>query len=252
MEQKGKFILLNRDEFKNWLFSNTFSREITFIQNHHTWKPNYSSFKNKNYFTLLQNMEAYHVGLKWGQIAQNITTFPDGIIAICRSFDIRPTCIANKNQGGLCIENLGNFDKDGDKMTEEHKTSIIWTNALLCVKFRLNPDTDDIVYHHWYSPKSCPGNNFFGGNTREDAQKNFLPLVMKQIQEINKDNVLKGTVFVHPKDKLNVRSGPGAQYAILRALEKGEEVIIKDIKNGWYKISDSDEWVSGKFVKFNT
>ncbi|MCI0449613.1 MAG: N-acetylmuramoyl-L-alanine amidase [Chlorobi bacterium] len=160
---------MNADEFKNWLFTRSFSREITFIQNHHTWKPNYSSFKSKNYFTLLENMESYHISLKWGEIAQNITTFPDGIIAICRSFDKRPACIANKNEGALCIENLGNFDSGGDKMTTEHRETIIWVDALLCLRFRLTPDIYDIVYHHWYSPKSCPGNNFFGGNTKADA-----------------------------------------------------------------------------------
>jgi hypothetical protein len=250
MEQKGKFILFNRLEFKNWILNKNFSREITFIQNHHTWKPDYSSFRNKNYFTLLENMEAYHESLGWGQIAQNITTFPDGIIAICRSFDTRPTCIANKNLGGLCIENLGNFDKNGDAMEEEHKKSIIWLNAILCIKFSLSVNTDDIVYHHWYSPKSCPGNNFFGGNTKETAQKNFFPLIIKQMGEINKDKIQKGIVVVEPPDTLNVRKGPGTQYSIIRTLENGKKITIKDMKNEWYKISDSQEWVSGKFIKF--
>ena len=51
-------------------------------------------------------MESFHISNGWGQIAQNITTFPDGSLAVCRSFDIKPSCVKNKNQGGLCIEML--------------------------------------------------------------------------------------------------------------------------------------------------
>ena len=50
MNQKGKFILLTRDEFKDWLSNASFRRIIKIIQNHHTWKPSYAQFDGKNHF----------------------------------------------------------------------------------------------------------------------------------------------------------------------------------------------------------
>ncbi|MCI0449614.1 MAG: SH3 domain-containing protein [Chlorobi bacterium] len=55
---------------------------------------------------------------------------------------------------------------------------------------------------------------------------------------------------MHTSDKLNVRVGPGSQYAVIKTLSKEDKIKIKEIKNGWYKISDLDEWISGKFIKF--
>ena len=61
-------------------------------------------------------------------------------------------------------------------------------NALLCEKFDLPINTDSIVYHHWWTAagkrtngfgaaKSCPGTNFFGGNSVEACETNFIPLI---------------------------------------------------------------------------
>jgi hypothetical protein len=249
MDKQGKFILFNKAEFQSWLFTNNFGRNINFVQNHHTYIPNYSHFNGSNYFGLLKGMESAHIERKFSQIGQNITIFPDGIIAVCRSFDLSPACIVGKNSGGLCIENLGDFDKNRDDMNAEHKESIIFTNAVLCMRFNLTPNTDRIVYHHWYHPKSCPGTNFFGGNTKQDAASNFIPLIKNNINKMNTKEPMKGIVNVKD-DTLNVRGGPGTKFTIKRTLQKGEEVTILDSKNSWFKISDTkEEWVSAKFIK---
>lgn len=56
-----------------------------------------------------------------------------------------------------------------DTITAEHKDSIVKLNALLCLKFNLTPNSNSIVYHHWYDlktgkrtngsgvTKTCPG-----------------------------------------------------------------------------------------------
>ena len=77
-------------------------------------------------------------------------------------------------------------------MAKAHRDSIITVNAKLCKKFKLPMDTTSIVYHHWYdlttgkrvkegslNTKTCPGTNFFGGNTVENCQMNFIPEVKK-------------------------------------------------------------------------
>ncbi|MFA6594305.1 MAG: N-acetylmuramoyl-L-alanine amidase [Candidatus Buchananbacteria bacterium] len=196
MNRRGKFVLLNRDEFKDWLFSANIKRRIKLIQNHHTWLPDYSRFKGDNHFQLLEAMDRSHVSRRLGGIAQNITTFSDGLIALCRSFERTPAGIKGANQGAVCLENLGNFDLGGDEMSDEHRQTIIFVNAALCRKFNLPPDTDSIVYHYWYdlktaermngsgSTKSCPGTNFFGGNSVESAEENFIPLVRTELGKL--------------------------------------------------------------------
>ena len=125
----------------------------------------------------------------FNQIAQNFTTFPDGTIMVCRYIDIVPAGIKGANEFGICIENLGNFDKKGDVMTENHKNCILSVTASLLKRFKLEANEQTIVYHHWYDltkgkrilnegtgdTKSCPGTNFFGGNTVVDFKNNLLP-----------------------------------------------------------------------------
>lgn len=49
-------------------------------------------------------------------------------------------------------------------------------------------------------------------------------------------------------NKLNVRKGPGMEYAALRVITKGTKVEVSIESNGWSKIGAS-EWVSSKFIK---
>lgn len=125
----------------------------------------------------------------FNQIAQNLTSFPDGTIAVGRPFDVIPGGCKGCNAYGLCLENLGNFDIGGDAMTDLHKETIIKLTTALLLKFNLVPSTDTIIYHHWYdiitgqrtngtgTVKTCPGTNFFGGNKVEDCQLHFIPFL---------------------------------------------------------------------------
>lgn len=191
MQQQGKFILFTAAEFAQWLNGLSLVRKIKLVQNHHTWLPDYSTFnKVKDHFKMLTSMEKSHIERGFAEIAQNLTTFPDGTVAVCRSFETMPAGIKGVNQFGICIEHVGNFDAGSDAMTTAHRNTIIKVNSLLCKKFGLTPSTDSVVYHHWYdlttgkrvkdgSPntKTCPGTNFFGGNTIEACAKNFIPLL---------------------------------------------------------------------------
>lgn len=58
------------------------------------------------------------------------------------------------------------------------------------------------------------------------------------------------TKKVIAKAGLNVRKGPGTNYAKIRALPYGTTVKCYASKNGWWKISSTaDEWVYGAYVK---
>ncbi|KLT16055.1 hypothetical protein AA980_22390 [Neobacillus vireti] len=203
MTIQGQYILMTKEEFRNWLFHNQFNRKITLIQHHHTWLPSYKQFYGSNHFKLLKSMENFHIReRKWKNIAQNITTFPDGKVAVSRPFNSAPEgSIGSKaNTKGIAIENVGNFDIGHDVMTVEQKETIVYITALLCLKFGLTPSIDSITYHHWwdlktgervldnapdYNVKTCPGTGFFGGNSTSSAKNHFYPLVSGKMQEIS-------------------------------------------------------------------
>jgi hypothetical protein len=105
--QQGKFILFfDVLEFAAWLDALAVSRVIRLLQCHHTYVPNYAGFHGTNHVELLNAMETAHLQRGFSEIAQNLTTFPDGTIAVCRSIDMMPAGIKGANKNGICIENV--------------------------------------------------------------------------------------------------------------------------------------------------
>ena len=180
--------VFNKQEFVKWLQRNTFTRKIKGIQMHHTWKPNYDHWNdNPDALYWCESMKRSHLKRGFSDIAQNITICPDGSIVVCRDFNTNPAGIKGKNTGYICVENIGDFDND--VMTEEQKDAILFVNAVMSIKFGYKISEETVLYHTWFaSYKSCPGLNFFGGNTRESAIENFYPLIEKKITEIRREN----------------------------------------------------------------
>ncbi|OPX43840.1 N-acetylmuramoyl-L-alanine amidase [Ruminiclostridium hungatei] len=183
MKQDGKFLLMDRQELKSYITCLKNVKKFSCIQQHHTAAPSYKDVKNNN-FQLMKGMEDYHVKtLKMSEIAQHFSTFPDG--SICTG---RPLTkdgggfYGNQNLNSITIENVGNFDVD--IMTDEQRESIILLNALLCRRFDITPSAETLPYHCWVKNKSCPGTGYFGGNTKEKAESNFIPAVKAEIEKL--------------------------------------------------------------------
>ncbi len=210
---------------------------------------------------MLQGMEYGHLQRGFNEIAQNLTTFPDGKVAICRSFEKIPAGIKGANQSGICIEHIGNFDKGGDDMRPEHRDAILRVNALLLKKFSLAANTDTVVYHHWWdlnsglrtngsgSTKSCPGTNFFGGNTIEAAANNFIPEIDAMLKGVN-----KAPAFIRECEvtagTLNVRSSPSTSGSLIKQIKQGIMVMVYEDKNDWCRIHPTQQhWVSSRFLQ---
>jgi N-acetylmuramoyl-L-alanine amidase-like protein/SH3 domain-containing protein len=263
---QGKFVLYDITEFANWLSSTTVSRIVKLVQNHHTFIPSYKNFTGSNHFTLLKGMENSHLERGFAEIAQNLTTFPDGTVAVCRSFEKIPAGILGANTGGICIENVGNFDTGKDVITSEHRDAVIKVNALLCRKFALTPDSNSIIYHHWYDlqtgartngtgvTKSCPGTGFFGGNTVATANGNLMPLIAAELQSMGSavpanpvEALFAGRVS---SDTLNVRVRPEASSKKVKTLTKGVLVNAFEQNGTWFRIDPNEShWVNGKFLE---
>ena len=266
MQTKGKFILMSVAEFQTFLLSRNIKRKIRIIQNHHTLIPSYRNFNGLNHFEKLKSMEDSHLKRNFSEIAQNITTFPDGTIAICRSLEKDPAGIKGANTGGICIEHLGDFDLGRDQMSEAQRKTIIRINALLCHRFELTPDTNHIVYHHWYhlssgkrdggavdkNHKSCPGTAFFGGNKEIDCINNFLPLVRNELAAIRQSmNIqFENRTGIVQAPVLNVRTGPGTKFPIVGKLKENDTVSIFESDGDWDRIGEK-QWVSADFIVLN-
>lgn len=267
METKNGFTKLTLAEFEVWVAKLRIARTIRTLQQHHTYLPNYSSFKNDNHFAIQQGMERHHVQSNgWSAIGQHFTSFPDGTILTGRSLESSPACIYGFNANSICIEHVGNFDKGKDQLTPEHQATIIGMSAAICKKFNIPVNTDRIVYHHWFNlstgkrnngtggNKSCPGSNFFGGNKVADCEANFIPKIKAELAgsvENKPDSVLIKYVAVSSKT-LNIRKGAGISFG--KATDRqsatlGAILRVYEVSDNWYRISSSSQhWVYGIYT----
>ncbi|HVO61781.1 MAG TPA: SH3 domain-containing protein [Terriglobales bacterium] len=265
--EDGKFILLDIDAFASWLHGTSFSRVIKLLQVHHTFQPDYHTFDRvKDHFALLKSMERSHVIERgFSEVAQNLTTFPDGRVAVCRPIDNIPAGIKGANQHGICVENLGNFDLNQDVMTPEHRNCIIKVFAHLCRRFTLDANSDSIQYHHWWdlntgkrsngtgTTKTCPGTQFFSGNTVASAEANFIPQVRQELAAMAAAGPVPPPQPAYAAevavDFLNVRALPSTSAVVLNNLHLGVEVCVYEARNGWSRIDPVNScWVDSRFL----
>lgn len=199
------------EEFKKYMDSLNVSRSVRLIQLHHTYSPSYKQFTGNNHIQLQTGMRNYHIKTNgWSDIGQHFTVFPDGVIMSGRSMEKIPAGIKGANTGAVCIECLGNFDSGGDVMTQAQKSSIVSMVKILLDKFKLKAQ-NAIIYHGWWSAsgtnlgdysksksaKTCPGTNFFGGNTRSAFEKNLLPLILdNRTEENEKEKEIKAIIEI--------------------------------------------------------
>ena len=198
------FLRFDKDTFESYINKLNVNRKIKLIQLHHTYSPSYSQFNGSNHEEMQKGMRNYHVNVKgWSDIAQHFTVFPDGVIMTGRSLETNPAGIYGANTGAICIECVGDFDKD--IMTEAQKTAVVAAVKILLDKFKLTAE-DGVTYHAWWSSdgrelgdyvkghsaKTCPGTKFFGGNTLTAYERNLMPLIksyksniLKEVTEIN-------------------------------------------------------------------
>jgi uncharacterized protein YraI len=266
MQTRNGFTLMSLAEFEAWIAAQRVARTVLTLQQHHTWSPAYAQFTGRNHFELQAAMKRHHVTNNgWGDIGQHFTTFPDGTIMTGRSLEQTPACIKGQNANSLCVEHLGNFDTGRDTMSAAHRASIIGMSGAICRRFAIPVTVDRIVYHHWFhldtgartngsgNTKTCPGTAFFGGNSVDAAQRSFLPHIRRYL-----GGAAAATPTPPPAgmrygvvttDTLNVRRGPDGGAAKLNAVTLGSILRIHDERNGWLRISSSQqEWVSARFV----
>lgn len=141
------------EEIKEFLEKFYFTRPITQIHIHHTWRPEKKDYRGEE---TIRGMWRYHTQVR-GQsdISQHFTVAPDGTIWDGRDLNRDPASIKGHNKGAICIEIIGNFDKESLE-GKQREAVIQLVLALLDVT---SLTTDDIIFHREYSSKTCPGMN---------------------------------------------------------------------------------------------
>ena len=284
MKTKNGFTLFeNTSEIGPWLKKQNVTRKITRLQVHHMGLPSYSTWEKTDkkvfsnpYFGRTESLDSYGK-TTWGSksangkyIAQHFNVFPDGKITTGRSLNSNPIGITGWNTNAICVEIYGNFDKGNDTMTTAQKEAVIALFGELCKRFNITPGADTIRYHAWFtssgtylgdykagkSRKTCPGTNFFGGNSMNKFKANFLPAIKKYIsgekEEAKKEESkkeFKQYIVRVTADTLNGRSGAGTNYDIVTKLYEGTAVTIIEENGNWLK-AKMGYWIHKNYVEF--
>lgn len=126
-----------------------------YLDIHHTWMPNHTSFNGDNHLKLQNSMRDYHTQTRgWRDIAQHVSLAPDGLYITGRDFTWTPVSIhSDLNSGAFMVEMIGNFDIGHDTLEGNQLESIL----LLLNHFIDNGKK--IRFHNEYSSKTCPGSS---------------------------------------------------------------------------------------------
>ena len=276
MKTQNGFTLMNKNEIASYLAKQKVTRKITRLQVHHMDLPNYSTWEKTDkkvfdepHFGRTQSLNDY--GRKtWGRgasdghghyIAQHFNVFPDGKITTGRNLNSKPIGIRGWNDGAICIEIYGDFDKGKDVMTSAQKKAVITLYGELCKRFKIPVNTSHIRPHCWFtasgtylgkydpnrSAKTCPGTNFWGVGCSSSGFNKFLTDIKeyvngKEAQASPTDDKFKKYIARVTTDGLNARKGPGSEHDIECVLNKGIVVtVVAEVK-----AKDSGTWCKCK------
>lgn len=118
------------------------------------------------------------------------------------------------------------------------------------------PNKQNMTVHRWFKDTACPGDYLMG--KMDDIANAVNKLLdadetpVKPVKEPSGKAVEKRIGVT--ADSLNIRSGPGKKYAILKVAHKGDWFKIVEQTSGlskWGKISGNKGWISlnKKYVK---
>jgi hypothetical protein len=286
MKTQNGFTLMDKNEIGSYLAKQKVTRKITRLQVHNTFLPDYTTWEKTDkkvfsepHFGRAQSLDDY--GKKtWGYsdghghyTAQNFTVFPDGKIIVSRNLNSKPIGIKGWNDGALCIEIYGNFDKGKDIMNTSQKKAVIYLYGELCKRFKIPVDTAHIRPHCWFtaggiylgkynssrSAKTCPGTNFWGVGCSPSGFNKFLTDIKeyvngKEAQASPTDDKFKQYIARVNTNGLNARKGPGIEYDIECILNKGVAITVvaeAKAKDGgtWCKCK-AGYYVNKKYMEF--
>lgn len=171
MPSPPRFIPLTIPEFQELVARYPFTRRITAVHMHHTWRPRHRDYAGH---ASILGMWRYHTQEKgWSDIAQHVTIAPDGTIWTGRSWDSPPASSVGHNGNALAgpfmFEIIGDFDAGQDRLEGKQRESVIAVIVALQRRHDLAPET--LRFHRDLgSPKTCPGQGIDFAGFVEDCR----------------------------------------------------------------------------------
>jgi len=205
----SRFKCFTIEQFSAYVDEIVISRTIKEIHIHHTWIPDYEDFyilledDPASVYRIIEGMYIWHTKNNgWKDIGQHISIDPEGGIWTGRDFNLSPASIKGRNTYGFAIENIGNFDKKKDTMTQEQLSSLIAVINIIIKKIGIIPTKTTIVYHNQYADKSCPG-----------------------------------TAFIKKKKLISLINNTGKEFETMTGTKTLEEITNKDIDKHYVNIA---------------
>jgi hypothetical protein len=151
------FQRLSVRQFADVLQAFNFTRKVTAVHMHHTWRPDHSMWRGER---SMEGMWRSHtVERKFSDIAQHLTIDPEGMVWTGRNWNNAPASAVGHNgnsvAGPFMFEIVGNFDLGGDALAGAQRQAVLDVITLVNRRFGLDPET--LLFHNQVAAKSCPG-----------------------------------------------------------------------------------------------
>ncbi len=152
------FQRLTLQQFADVLNAFRFTRRITAVHMHHTWRPDHRMWRGA---ASMEGMWRSHTQERgFSDIAQHLTIDPEGFVWTGRNWNASPASAVGHNgtsqAGPFMFEIVGNFDRGGDPFGGAQRQSALDVVVLVNRKFGLDPAT--LLFHNQVAAKTCPGN----------------------------------------------------------------------------------------------
>ena len=148
------FIPLTLEQFAERLRAFQFTRPVTMVHMHHTFRPRKVDYVG---VSTIEAMFKFHTGTNgWSDIAQHLSIAPDGTIWTGRDWNNTPASATGFNKGVFMFETIGDFDAGKERLEGAQLRSVIGVIAL--VQHKLGLPVESLHFHREFTDqKTCPG-----------------------------------------------------------------------------------------------
>ena len=148
------FIPLTLEQFAERLRTFQFTRPITGVHMHHTFRPRKIDYRG---LPTIEAMFQFHTQTNgWSDIAQHLSIAPDGTIWTGRNWNQSPASATGFNAGAFMFETIGDFDTGKEKLEGAQRRSVVGVIAL--VQLKLGLPVESLHFHREFTNlKTCPG-----------------------------------------------------------------------------------------------
>ena len=153
------FQRLTLRQFADVLQAFQFTRKITAVHLHHTWRPDHAMWRGQASMDGMWRSHTQDRG--FSDIAQHVTIDPQGLLWTGRNWNQAPASAVGHNgnavAGPFMIEVAGNFDKGCDVFDGVQRQAVL--DAITLLQRRFGLDAQALVFHNQVAAKSCPGSS---------------------------------------------------------------------------------------------